>query len=76
MIQKIPFIVCENEHGLGDEMYPDIEKLDKSQILDLAARKLTAADIRREAERLGWRRIYGADYCPQCAVKEELAEEA
>ena len=62
MIRPAKRIYCDQEHGTGDVAFPD---LDAVNWIDGPA---TAATLRREARKLGWRRIMGADYCPDCVA--------
>ena len=69
MVRKAVQLYCDNEHGVGDVIFPD------EGIFDYANH--TAEHIRREARKAGWRRVQGADYCPTCVdlMKEERQEQ-
>lgn len=66
MILKFHLLCCENEHGTGDVVFPDLTTLDGFEVAQEASKSLTPADVRREAKKLGWGRVHGADYCPAC----------
>lgn len=66
MILKFHLICCENEHGKGDVVFPDLTTLDGFEIAQAASKGMPPADVRREAKKLGWGRVHGGDYCPGC----------
>lgn len=59
-------IFCENEHGTGEVTFPDLEQMSAYDLQQRFVNSPTQAQTRREAKAAGWRRIYGADYCPAC----------
>jgi hypothetical protein len=72
MYLKCGFLFCENEHGLGEVTFPRIEEMDAEDIRQRLLYPPTEAQTRRDAKKLGWRRIHRADYCPGCVANEEV----
>jgi hypothetical protein len=70
MIRSAKVLFCENEHGTGDITYPDLDELDPFDTKQLFIGKRTAAALRKEAKKVGWGRINGGDYCPECMESE------
>lgn len=63
---KFHLLCCDNEHGTGDVVFPDLTQLAGYEIAQEASKGMTPADVRREAKNLGWGRVNGADFCPAC----------
>jgi hypothetical protein len=59
-------IFCENEHGCGDVTFPNLEQMSVYELQQRFVNSPTEGQTRREAKASGWRRVNGADYCPQC----------
>ena len=66
MINKCNIIFCDNEHGVGDICFPDIDGMDGYSIKQLFIKGNTARELRAEAKKAGWGRVNGGDYCPGC----------
>lgn len=66
MILKLILIACENEHGNGEKIFPNIDAMDAHKICELAQSQLNVADVRRKARAVGWGRVNGGDFCPGC----------
>ena len=69
MIRTVKVIFCENEHGVGEVMFPALGDLDAQTLIDNTE---TAATLRKKAKAAGWTRVNGADYCPGCSDVDEL----
>lgn len=63
MVRKFHVLYCEEEHGIGDVTFPEFYTL---HVRDFD-RYTSATTTRRLAKAAGWKRIKGADYCPDCA---------
>ena len=70
MVKTVKFLYCDNEHGFGDVMFPDVNASD----LDLKLVEGSARTLRKLARGEGWRFWHGRDYCPNC-VSCELERE-
>jgi hypothetical protein len=70
MIRIVRVLLCDEEHGTGDVIFPeDLQgELRDCQTYSPA----TAAEIRRDARKAGWRRKGGRDLCPGCAECEGI----
>lgn len=66
MIHKFNILFCENEHGTGDVVFPDLTTLGGFEFSQEAGKGLSVSDVRREAKKQGWGRVNGGDYCPTC----------
>jgi hypothetical protein len=66
MIRTAKVIFCDNEHGVGDLTFPDLDELDAHQLKQyfIEARN---GGLRKEAKKAGWTRVNGADLCPGCS---------
>lgn len=67
MILKANILVCDNEHGTGDVVFPDLTKLEGFELAQHCAKGWTGGEVRRQAKAEGWCRHNGVDYCPACA---------
>jgi hypothetical protein len=72
MIRVARLIFCDNEHGTGDVCFPDVYAQHAQELTDNFINNQTAKQLRREAKKVGWSVLYGADYCPSCT--ESMAE--
>lgn len=70
MHRKCGVIFCENEHGTGDVTFPDLETMGTHELMQRFINAPTERQTRLEAKAAGWRRVNGADYCPQCMESE------
>lgn len=66
MIQKCVLLFCDNEHGIGEQTFPDISELDAYAIGQILIKGNTARELRKAAKKHGWGRVNGGDYCPLC----------
>ncbi len=66
MIRKAQILFCENEHGTGDVMFPDLTLLSGFEFQQVLIEGNTVHMVRRAAKAAGWGRVNGADYCPGC----------
>lgn len=66
MTHKACILFCDNEHGTGDVMFPNIATLAGFELSEHLSAGWTAAEVRRKAKEAGWGRLGGVDYCPEC----------
>lgn len=66
MICRAAVLICDNEHGSGDVVFPDLTRLEGFELSQHFAQAWTAAELRRRAKEQGWGRADGVDYCPAC----------
>jgi hypothetical protein len=66
MTHKAFVLFCDNEHGTGDVVFPDLPNLRGFEVGQYFSLERTAAEVRREAKKIGWGRVNGCDYCPNC----------
>jgi len=66
MIRNCFMLFCENEHGTGDVVFPDVDSLDAFDTKQAFINTNTKRILRAEAKKAGWGRINGGDYCPAC----------
>jgi len=65
--RKCQILFCDNEHGIGDVTFPDVEGMDGYAIQQEFIRGVqTASALRKAAKENGWGRVNGGDYCPAC----------
>ena len=67
MIRKCQVIFCDNEHGNGEQTFPDLSaiKLDELELLFIEGQSSLGV-LRKAAKVAGWGRVDGVDYCPLC----------
>jgi len=63
MIRPMRVLFCDNDHGCGDVIFPDVQSLAPADIINAP----TSAHLRKAARADGWRRVKGCDYCPGCS---------
>jgi hypothetical protein len=68
VIRSIRIIFCDNEHGIGDQTFPDTREIQPHHFTD---GPVSAALRRKEAKKAGWGRVAGLDYCPICMESEK-----
>ena len=51
---------------MGEVTFPDLGQMSMYELEQRFVDSPTEAQTRREAKSAGWRRVNGADYCPQC----------
>lgn len=66
MIRKAQILFCDNEHGTGDVCFPDLTSLSGFEFHQALIKGNDVRSVRREAKALGWGRVNGGDYCPEC----------
>lgn len=66
MTRKIILLLCENEHGTGEQCFPDIHRATGDELCEIATRELPVSQLRKEAKKHGWGRVNGGDFCPGC----------
>lgn len=71
MILKANLLFCENEHGTGDVVFPDMTSLSGFEIQQAFITGNNVRSVRSAAKKLGWGRVNGADYCPACMASME-----
>lgn len=64
MKHKALFILCDNEHGTGDQIFPDPQ--DTHALVQHVINCPTLGELRKRAKEAGWSREGGVDYCPVC----------
>jgi len=62
MTRAVRIIFCDNEHGTGDQTFPEIAALTSQDFVEPKSLLV----LRREAKKAGWSRHAGGDYCPSC----------
>lgn len=64
MIRKATLIFCDNEHGMGDITFPEINDLveDFQNFIE----QRSAKQLRKDAKIAGWAILKKGDYCPAC----------
>lgn len=72
MIRKCVLLFCDNEHGVGDVTFPEIDNMAADQIVQLLVQDRPIGLLRRNAKKAGWGRVNGADYCPGCMESMEV----
>ncbi len=70
MIRTAKVIFCDNEHGVGDQTFPnfDDESFDLKQYFVYPVLP-TMSELRKAAKKEGWTRVDGGDYCPMCSAE-------
>jgi hypothetical protein len=64
MMRNTQLLFCDEEHGIGDVTFPELENL---TIVDFIQPR-TARQIRADAKKAGWTRDRrGRDYCEGCS---------
>lgn len=71
MIQKAQLLYCDNEHGTGDVVFPDLTTMDGYDIRQVFIEGNNVRSLRAAAKKLGWGRVNGGDYCPGCMATME-----
>lgn len=66
MIRKCQLIFCDNEHGVGDVTFPDMDSMDTNGIVQAFIQADSVGALRKAAKAAGWGRVNGGDYCPGC----------
>jgi len=67
MIRKCQILFCDNEHGIGDVSFPDIDGMQSYEVKQLFVNgNSTVRQLRKDAKQAGWGRVSGGDYCPAC----------
>lgn len=66
MHRKCCVIFCGNDHGTGDVTFPDLETMSGYDLQQRFIESPSLGETRRAAKAVGWRRVNGEDYCPQC----------
>lgn len=71
MIRTIKVLVCDEEHGIGDQTFPRLSDLEPN---DFVNGVLTTPALRKRAKAAGWTFSGGHDWCDQCSagVNDEL----
>ena len=75
MILKAQLLFCDNEHGTGDVVFPDLTQLEGFEIQQYFIGGNDVRSVRRAAKAQGWGRVNGADYCPGCMASMEDRDE-
>ena len=65
MIRMMRIIFCCEEHGTGDQTFPDLRG-DMDMCAGDVANAPGTARLRALAKKEGWAYIRGLDYCPSC----------
>lgn len=65
-------LFCDNEHGIGDVTFPDVDGLSSAELKQHFIRSVSLADLRKEAKEAGWTRAQGVDYCPGCSGSDAV----
>ena len=65
MIRTLKVLFCDEDHGTGDRMFPDLFDIDPRMFVEGS---LTPAKLRKLAKVAGWTRSGGADYCETCSA--------
>jgi hypothetical protein len=68
MIRSAKVLFCDNEHGLGEVTFPEVNRLDEQALIN----PLSVRELRRRAKAEGWTRHNKADYCPSCSCDDPL----
>jgi hypothetical protein len=67
MIRKCQILFCDNEHGIGDVCFPDVDAMDNYAVKQMFVDRFTTiSSLRKAAKQYGWGRVNGGDYCPGC----------
>jgi len=66
VINKCSILFCDNEHGNGDVCFPDLATLDGFSIKQIFIKGNDSRLLRADAKKVGWGRVNGGDYCPDC----------
>lgn len=66
MIRAARFLYCDNEHGVGNISFPDLDSMTDQQRDEHFINPPTAAQLRKSAKKAGWSRCAGGDYCEMC----------
>ena len=66
MIRNAPILFCDNEHGTGDVCFPDVKQLDGHDLQQQFIKSYSIRSLRNAAKAIGWGRVNGGDYCPDC----------
>jgi hypothetical protein len=66
MTNKTVLLFCDNEHGVGEPCFPDVDKMDGYDVKQMFIKGASARALRQEAKKAGWSRVNGGDYCPIC----------
>lgn len=66
MIRKANLLFCDNEHGTGDVVFPDLTTKAGFEIQQTFIEGNNVRALRAAAKQLGWGRVNGGDYCPAC----------
>jgi hypothetical protein len=74
VIRKTHIIFCDNEHGTGDVMFPDLTRLSGFEFAQEVIDGNDARSVRRAAKAKGWGHYRNGDYCPDCmeSMKEDV----
>jgi hypothetical protein len=68
MIRATRVIFCDNEHGIGDQYYPNFRN--DGEIEDAFISPRGTRQLRKDAKLEGWGRVKGHDWCPICMDME------
>jgi hypothetical protein len=73
VIRKAHLLFCDNEHGTGDVVFPDLTRLAGFEIQQAFIEGNNVRSVRKAAKAQGWGRVNGGDYCPDCmeSMKED-----
>lgn len=66
-IRSIMVIFCDNDHGTGEQTYPDVDRIAASDFVAPRGRK----QLREDAKRAGWTFPRGLAFCPLCSQTED-----
>ena len=65
-IRRAMALYCDEEHGIGDVVFPAADSANAYSSDAKFDPDLTAVKLRRLARAEGWRRFQNVDYCPSC----------
>jgi len=70
MIRTTRAIFCDQDHGNGDVMFPELDYAERLETHQEFINPRSIRQLREDAKKVGWKRIKGLDYCPTCAESE------